>query len=164
MQRPYRRRYVQLETSESLDMWISRFWYRHIGGPNRGRSRSGNPAGCIFEGKEKRGDSGQCRFQAVCLVPAVLLVALSTVDWFARRRHERYFRVGATVGAFDFRHLPGGTVTSILITHFRFPPSLFSSYTKDNTRRDNRHGPDGPPVIPAGKISSILTMQEPRLL
>ena len=54
------------------------------------------------------------------LVSSVLLVALSAVDRFTRRRHEWYFCVCAAFRAFDFRHLPWGTVTSILITHFVF--------------------------------------------
>jgi hypothetical protein len=50
----------------------------------------------------------------------VLLEAVSTVDWSARCRHKRYFRFCTAVGAFDFRHLPGGTITSILVTHLVF--------------------------------------------
>ena len=50
----------------------------------------------------------------------MLLEALSTVNRFTRRWHKRYFRICAAVGAFDFRHLPRGTVTSIPITHFVF--------------------------------------------
>src|SRR3989304_6818931 len=56
----------------------------------------------------------------VCLIPSVFLEAVSTVDWSARRRHKRYLRVCTAVRAFDLRHLPRGTVTSILITHFVF--------------------------------------------
>ena len=55
----------------------------------------------------------------------MLLVAVSTVDWFPRRRHKRYFRVCAAVGAFDFRHLPRGTIASILITHLVFHRPYF---------------------------------------
>jgi len=68
----------------------------------------------------KREDSGQRPLQDVCLVPSVLLVALSAVDRFTRCWHKRHLRVCAAVGAFDLRHLPRGTVTSILITHFVF--------------------------------------------
>jgi len=88
----------------------------------------------------------------------VLLVAVSTVDWSARRWHKRYFRLCAAVGAFDFRHLPRGT-TSILITHFRIPPSLFSSYTKIILDAIIGTSQATLPVIHAGKIFSILTTQ-----
>ena len=50
----------------------------------------------------------------------MLLEAISTVDWSARRRHKRHFCICAAVRAFDLRHLPRGTVTSILITQFLF--------------------------------------------
>jgi hypothetical protein len=107
-------------------------------GPTIGpHTRSGNPQ---EDTRKKERNSSQYRFYVVRLVSSVLLVALSTVNWLARRRHKRYFRFCAAVGAFDFRHLPRGTPTSILVTHLRIPPSLFSSYTKDSTRRDNRHG------------------------
>ncbi len=50
----------------------------------------------------------------------MLLEAVSTVDWSARRRHKRHFRFCTAVGAFDFRHLPRGTRASILVTHLAF--------------------------------------------
>jgi len=56
----------------------------------------------------------------VRLVSSMLLVALSTVDRFTRRRHKRYLRICTALRAFDLRHLPRGPVTSILITHFIF--------------------------------------------
>ena len=62
------------------------------------------------------------------LVSSVLLIALSTVDRLTRRWHERYFCIRTAVRAFDFRHLPRGTVTSvasILITHFVFHLPIF---------------------------------------
>jgi len=50
----------------------------------------------------------------------MFLEAVSTVDWSARSRHEWYFRFYTAVGAFDLRHLPGGTIASILVTHLVF--------------------------------------------
>lgn len=88
----------------------------------------------------------------------MLLVTVPTVDWSARRWHKRYFRICTTVGAFDFRHLPRGT-TPILITHFRIPPSLLSSYTKIILDAIIGTGHATLPVIYAGKIFSILTTQ-----
>jgi hypothetical protein len=90
-------------------------------------------------------------------------------DAFGSTLYSRpvYPRLAQTVLAYLHRSqsISLASFASGLYSHnpFRFPPSLFFSYTKDNTRRDNRHELDGSPIMHAGKISSILPTQQTRL-